>query len=125
MPAKPLWLKKALGWSKVALFTLDTGSDAYVAVDIIIRCHYRYAGAVLSFFWLPGLLTGGYIAREKDVRDFFDVKCGFHVGGCGKIILFLLGTIFGPLVFLPGGLYFLVKAAIDHDTDGHVAGAKL
>ena len=117
MPAKPLWLRKALGWSRVALFILDTGSDVYVGVDLIQRCHYRYAGGVFSFFWLPGLLSGGYVA----------VKVGqdFHIGCCGGIILFLLGTILGPFVFIPFGLYLLVKAALKLDDDKGFGTAKL
>ena len=116
MPEKPLWLKKLLGWSRVALFTLDTGSDVYVGVDLIQRCHYRYASGVFSFFWLPGLLSGGVVAVDFG-SDVLERKFGFDIGCCGKFILFLLGTIFGPFVFIPGGLYLLVKAALKPDHD--------
>ena len=64
MPKKPLWLKKLLGWSRVALFAVDTGSDVYVGVDLIQRCHYRYASGVFSFFWMPGLLSGGAVSAK-------------------------------------------------------------
>ena len=125
MPAKPLWLKKALGWSRVALFTLDTGSDIYVGVDLIQRCHYRYACGVFSFFWLPGLLSGGGVAVDFG-PDFLEKKFGDGVACCcGSIILFLLGTIFGPFVFIPGGLCLLVKAALKPDDDDSCRGAKL
>ena len=123
MPKKPLWLKKLLGWSRVALFTLDTGSDVYVGVDLIQRCHYRYAGGVFSFFWLPGLLSGGYVAATL-CRGYLEEKLGFEIGCCGKFILFLLGTIFGPFVFIPGGLYLLFQAALKPNDEESCAGAK-
>ena len=107
-------MKKALGWFRVALFTLDTGTDLYVAVDLINRCHYRYASAVLCFFWLPGLFIGAFSASI-----FVKEKCPHELGCCA----FLLGTIFGPLVFLPTGLYYLVKAAINPDASKDVEGA--
>ena len=119
MPAKPLWLKKALGWSRVALFTLDTGSDVYVGVDLIQRCHYRYAAGVSSFFWMPGLLSGGMCV------DFLKERFGFDIGYCGVIILFLVGSIFGPFVFLPSGLFLLVKAALQPDDEDSCAKAKV
>ena len=114
-------MKKALGWSKVALFTLDTGSDVYVGVDLINRCHYKYAMGVFSFFWLPGLLSGGlaaYILGEKVLEG----KNGRDVTCCEAFLLFVLGTVFGPLVFIPGGLYLLIKSAIDPE-DGFSRGA--
>ena len=119
MPQKPLWLKKLLGWLRVALFTLDTGSDVYVGVDLIQRCHYRYAAGVFSFFWMPGLLSGGMCV------NFLMEKFGFDIGCCGRIILFLVGSIFGPFVFLPGGLYLLVKAALQPDDNDSCAKAKV
>ena len=111
MPEKPLWLKKLLGWFRVALFTLDTGSDVYVGVDLIQRCHYRYASGVFSFFWLPGLLSGGAVSA-KFGGDYLKRKFKLDNMCCKRLILFLLGTIFGPFIFLPGGLYLLVKAAL-------------
>ena len=105
------------------MFTLDTGSDVYVGVDLIQRCHYRYAGGVFSFFWLPGLLSGGYLAVWFG-EEFLVKKFGFDIGCCGKFILFLLGTIFGPFVFIPGGLYLLVKAALKPDSDTSCTRAK-
>ena len=52
--AKSLWMKKALAYFGIALFVADTGSDSYVGGSLISRCHFRYGGAVFSFFWLPG-----------------------------------------------------------------------
>ena len=126
MPDQPLWLKKVFGWLKVALFTLDTGSDIYVGIDLINRCHDKYAGAVLSIFSLPGFLSGGYFAASRQVRYFLKEKFfRYDVGNCGIVILILLGTIFGPLVFLPVGLFLLVKAAIDPDNSENVGTAKV
>ena len=121
MPEKPLWLKKLLGWSRVALFTVDTGSDVYVGVDLIQRCHYRYAGGALSFFWMPGLLSGGAAAAIFGR----DGKFGFYFGCCGQFILFLLGTILGPFIFIPGGLYLLIRAALKPDDSESCEFAKM
>ena len=37
----------------------------------------------------------------------------YHPGRCIQIVIFLVGTILGPIVFVPAGLVLLVKAAID------------
>ena len=41
------------------------------------------------------------------------------------ICIFLLGTLLGPLVFVPGGLYLLIKAAIEPDIEQKVQLAKM
>ena len=46
-----------------AIFTLillliDTGSDVYVAVDLVLRCHILYAVSVVSMSLLPGFVFG-------------------------------------------------------------------
>ena len=61
-------------------------------------------------------MSGGYFL-QKNNKD---------VLGCSEIVvMFFLGTIFGPLVFLPAGLFLLVKAAIDPDNSENVGTAKV
>ena len=81
MPPKPKWWKKAIGWSRVALFATDTFSDGYVGYDLINRCHYKYAIGVFTFFWLPGLLSGGTVATIAGAA-LIDTICGYKLSKC-------------------------------------------
>ena len=120
MGKPPLWFKKAVAWFGVALFLTDTGSDAYVGYSLINRCHIFYGSSVFSFFYIPGLLSGGLFSIIF-VGDFLKRKCGYETSCCLagfwintlNPLLFILGTILGPFVFVPAGLYFLVTAALD------------
>ena len=113
MGKPPLWFKKAVAWFGVGLFLTDTGSDAYVGYSLINRCHIFYGSSVYSFFYIPGLLSGGFFTLMLFVTEFLEGKLGYDIGCCVQTLLFLLGTILGPIVFVPAGLYFLVKAALD------------
>ena len=117
MGKPPLWFKKAVAWFGVALFLTDTGSDSYVGYSLINRCHIFYGSSVFSFFYIPGLMSGGMFsytfAQEvlKNKLGYQDYCCS---AGCWfQTFLFILGTILGPIVFVPAGLFFLVKAALD------------
>ena len=117
MGKPPLWFKKAVAWFGVALFVSDTGSDGYVGGSLINRCHTYYGSSVLSFFYIPGLLSGGGFSIMF-VGNFLERKCGYKTSCCSvgfwiNTLLFILGTILGPLVFVPAGLFLLVLAALD------------
>ena len=73
---------------------------------------------------LPGLLTGGFISAFV-LGDYIEEKLGLDIGSCGKVTLFLIGTLLGPFVFVPAGLIALVSAAINPDNEGNVRLAKL
>ena len=108
------WFKNALGWFGIVLFLSDTGSDGYVGYSLINRCHNYYGSSVLSFFWIPGLLSGGFFFSKMFVDKFLKKYIVYyHPGVCIQTVIFLLGTILGPIVFVPAGLVLLVKAAID------------
>ena len=113
MGKPPLWFKKAVAWFGVALFLTDTGSDGYVGYSLINRCHIFYGSSVFSFFYIPGILSGGFFTLEFFVDKFLADKYDYYPGCCVKTLLFMLGTILGPIVFVPAGLYFLVNAALD------------
>ena len=123
-----LQIRKALAYFGIVLFLCDTGSDFYVGIDLIKRCHYRYATSVLSFFWLPGLLSGGVLAVFFDEK-ILGKKYDINLNCCGEtgtdVFIFFLGTMSGPLVFIPGGLYLLIKAASNMDDEEVVGLAKL
>ena len=73
---------------------------------------------------LPGLLSGGFISFHF-LGNYIEEKSGFEFGRCGKVTLFLIGTLLGPFVFVPAGLIALVRAAIDPDNEENVQMAKV
>ena len=116
---KSLWFKRAIAWFEVLLFLFDTGSDSYVCIDLIFfRCHTFYGSSVLAFFWLPGLLTGGYLLY----RFLYDIP-GIELTSWQIIGVGLLGSILGPVVFVPVALYLLVKTAINIEDDSNAESA--
>ena len=120
--AKPRWLRRAIPIFGIILFLTDTGSDSYVGISLILRCHIKYGVSVLSFFYLPGLLSGGiFFHIFLDDQSIFVKYCD-HC--CAHLAAFLLGTFLGPFIFVPGALYLLVKAAIDIDDDDNQGTAK-
>ena len=70
---------------------------------------------------LPGLLSGGLICVIF-LREYLEEKLGLDIGCCGYVSLAIIGTLLGPFVFVPAGLFLLVRAAID--PDDYVALAK-
>ena len=99
-------------------------SDIVVGADFIERCHYNYAVSVLAFFWLSGLLFGGLISMGIIGEDILEKKYGYDVGCCERVALFILGTLLGPIILIPGTLYLLVKAAINPSSNDYNADAK-
>ena len=89
------------------LYCLDNGSDFFVSVDLLLKCHERYGASVLFFIVLPGIIYGcfKYFKKDSDYRrwkDFFRCFIGYPIG------------------FIPMSLWKLVKAAWGvgwHDTD--------
>ena len=110
--AKPRWLKRALAAFAVVLFSVDTTSDTYVGKDLYDRCHYRYSASVLSFVAIPGFLTGGYFLRKAADKCGCNFKSLFS---CGSVAVFVLGTLVGPIIFIPFSFCFLVYAVFKID----------
>ena len=110
--AKPRWLKRALAAFAVVLFSVDTTSDTYVGKDLYDRCHYRYSASVLSFVAIPGILTGGYFLRYLAQKCCGDFESNLS---CGSITLFVLGTLLGPVLFIPCSFCFLVYGVFKID----------
>ena len=115
---KPPWLKRALAILALVLYTFDTGSDTYVGVDLVNRCHDRYAASVFAFVCIPGILLGGYIL------DIIFNDNG-QVTGKARVGLWILGTLFGPIFLIVSSIYIFFKAAWDIDDSDMEGIAKL
>ena len=113
-------MKKAFPWLGIILYLADVVSDILVGADFIERCHYNYGISVLAFIWLPGLSMGGFFSVA-----ILKKKYGSVIGCCGMVALFILGTLLGPIILIPGTLYCLVKAAINPSSNGDNWHAKL
>ena len=114
----PPGFKRVVAIFGIFLFLFDTGSDTYVGIDLFGRCHDGYGSSVISFFCLPGVLIGFLgVLVILDTREF-------NLAGsvCCAV---LLGTLLGPILFIPASLYFLVKGAIDVDDLDDTYHAKL
>ena len=110
--AKPRWLKRALAAFAVVLFSVDTTTDTYVGKDLYDRCHYRYSASVLSFVAIPGFLTGGFFLRKATEKWCCNYKSKWS---CGSVTVFVLGTLVGPIIFIPFSFCFLVYAVFKID----------
>ena len=110
--AKPLWLKRTIAYYTIILFISDIGSDGYVCYDLFDRCHVHYGISVFIFFWLPGFLSGGLMFGEffsnLGYYDYILLKMDPNFK---SVLVFMLGTILGPIVFIPMGLYYLIDFA--------------
>ena len=56
--------------------------------------------------------------------DILEKKYDYDVGCCGNITLFILGTLLGPIILIPGTLYYLFKAAINPSSNVENSHAK-
>ena len=56
--AKPKWFKKGVSILSIFLYSGDVGSDIWVGIDLILRCHYNLAISVFSWVVIPGFIQG-------------------------------------------------------------------
>ena len=115
---KPPWLKRTLAIVALVLYTFDTGSDTYVGVDLVNRCHDRYAASVFAFVCIPGFLLGGWIL-DSIFND------NGQVSGKARVGLWILGTLFGPILLIICSILLLFKAAWDIDDSDIEGQAKM
>ena len=113
---KPPWLKRTLAILALVLYTFDTGSDTYVGVDLVNRCHDRYAASVFAFVCIPGFLLGGWL-----LDNFINERLEYQVSGKTRVGLWILGTLFGPIVLIISSILLLFMAALDID-DSEIEG---
>ena len=94
------WKQKALAVFALVLYCLDNGSDAFVGIDLIIKCHVRYGCSVLGLVLLPGFIYGWsqYFAGEYNREKIEYDK-----------ISFLKALVF-PIYFIPHSIKTLYGA---------------
>ena len=112
------WLKLAMVIFGICLYSADIGSDILVGADLIQRCHNQFAASVFSFTIMPGFVV------------FLILICGkaFEDGCSWKIFLVLLAPLGAPLagiLFIPYGLYLLIRSAIKLDSSDRADHAKM
>ena len=111
------WLKLALAILGICLYSADVGSDILVGVDLIERCHNRYAASVFSFTIMPGFVQIFHLICQVTFKD-----------GCSwKLFLVLLAPLGGALagiLFIPVGLVLLILSAIKLDSSDRAKKAK-
>ena len=88
-----------------------------MGVDLIERCHNRYAASVFSFTIMPGFVFAFLLICSEVFQD-----------GCSwKLFLVLLaplGGALGGILFIPVGLVLLIKSAIKLDSSERAEYAK-
>ena len=119
-------LKLALAIYGISLYTGDSGSDLFVGMDLIKRCHDRFAAAVFTFMFMPGVMISIfspeaafgcqqlYIMATRDGRSW-------------KLLLLLLipfAIIGWGIGFFFLGLYLLIRSAIKLDSATEEESAK-
>ena len=95
--AKPPWFKQSLAILAIFLYSGDVGSDIWVGIDLMIRCHYKFAASVFTWILMPGFIYGWYIFLS-------DVECSQNA---------ILKAIFFPLLMPYYTLKKLIKAALN------------
>ena len=117
-------MKKAIGWFRVVLFASDILTDLIVVIELYDQCYHVIGFIALIFLLAPAFWCGGPLALhfgKKIIEDRYE----HSMGKCGKFFVFIIGIIFGPVIYLTCGLYFLVSAAIDPENENVVVQAKM
>ena len=92
-----MWSKqKALAVFALVLYCFDNGSDVYVGIDLIIKCHIRYGCSVLGLVLLPGFIYGWYRYFAGNVID-------------AGVISFQKALVY-PILFIPYSIKTLYGA---------------
>ena len=96
-----MWSKqKALAVFALVLYCFDNGSDVYVGIDLIIKCHVRYGCSVLGLVLLPGFIYGWFL--------YFAGEYNAETENLDKISF--LKALFMPILFIPFSIKTLYGA---------------
>ena len=87
----------------------DVGSDFWVGVDLVKRCHTKFAASVFTWLAVPGFILGW--------GDFFVIR-NYNAGAFFKALFF-------PILVIPYTLWKLIKAALNIDDVNNLEQAKL
>ena len=88
------------------LYCFDSGSDIFVSVSLFLNCHTRYAAAVISLVFLPGIVYGAFEYFRLETRDWRDVFYFF---------------VLYPICFQPLCLWKLYKAVVESENEDDVS----
>ena len=105
----PRWFRQGVAISALFLYSGDVGSDFWVGVDLIKRCHRKFAASVFTWLAIPGFLYGWadfYTEGEFNMKTFLKALCY-------------------PILMIPLTLWRLFKSAYDIDDEQKLAAAKL
>ena len=115
---KPYWLRLALAIFGICLYSADIGSDIFVGVDLIERCHNQFAASVFSFTIMPGFVYVFFIICSEAFED----GCPWNIF---LVLLAPLGGALGGILFIPVGLIVLIRSAIKLDSSDRADHAKM
>ena len=105
----PRWFRQGVAISALFLYSGDVGSDFWVGVDLIKRCHRKFAASVFTWLAIPGFLMGwGNFISEGE----YNIKA-------------FLTALFMPILMIPLTLWRLFKSAWDIDDADKFDDAKL
>ena len=105
----PRWFRQGVAISALFLYSGDVGSDFWVGVDLIKRCHRKFAASVFTWLAVPGFLFGWTQFRAEGE---YNAKA-------------FLKALFMPIFMIPHTLWKLFKSACDIDDEDKLAEAKL
>ena len=108
--AKPKWFRKSLAYLSIILYSGDVGSDFWVGIDLVRRCHYRYAASVFAWIVIPGFVQG-WMEFFRDDQEY--------------TLFYFAKALFFPIILIPITLYRLVQAALDIDDEEKMNYAKV
>ena len=92
-----MWSKqKALAVFALVLYCFDNGSDVYVGIDLIIKCHVRYGCSVLGLVLLPGFIYGWFLHFRTFSQEYEEIS--------------FLKALFMPILFIPYSIKTLYGA---------------
>ena len=101
LDAKTMWSKaRLLCIFSLVLYCFDSGSDIFVSVSLFLNCHTRYAAAVISLVFLPGIVCGAFEYFRLEEREWKHV--------------FYFSVLY-PIFFLPLCLWKLLKAVVESE----------
>ena len=97
-------VRRGLAIFSLILYCFDTGSDAFVSIDLIFfKCHVRYGLTVFAFILLPGFFFGWWRYSE-------DPSCKY-----------LLRAFVFPIWYLPYSIKKLIRAVMNSTQIGETS----
>ena len=93
-----------MSFLSLLMYIADVGSDVWVGIDLILRCHYYHGISVLSLVLLTGIIAGLLSLLNEISEGTLEKKD-------------VLKAIIYPLWFIPKTIWALVQDMIKLDED--------